>query len=137
MGEIRTANHLHNPPFITRIVVEYFTLFLDSHIEPLPPGVTCGFFAPHWRKELDSKVNTAWKSLRSFAESHGIDKSLEAATTFKKVMYELDASLLPAGPQGESTFQPEGKRLRTRSDLILHKVPKKKKGGATNAEDAD
>ena len=122
---------------IMKFVIEFFTLFLDSHIEALPPSATCGYFAPDWTKKLESKVNTAWKSLLIFAKSHSIAVSLEAATTFKKEMCKLDANLLPEGPNGESIFQPEGKKLRTRSDLIRHKevVPKKRKRGETNAED--
>jgi hypothetical protein len=104
-----------------KISVEYFSLFFDEHIVPLPRTANCGAAAPIWDKELKEKTNHAWEAAEAFAADVDKGKKLsESLNAFKEFMFN-HTSELPQGPAGETTFQPPTGRLRTRLQLMEHK----------------
>ena len=107
---------------VIKICAEYFSLFVDQHIAPLPEGVTCGALAPEWKEQLKLRTDRAWKAAQAFATAQGTSKLSESASGFKRFMFALDPSNLPQGPSDETTFQPPTRypRLRTRANLVDH-----------------
>jgi hypothetical protein len=106
-----------------KICIEYFSLFLDEHIVPLPITANCGAAAPIWDKELKEKTNRAWEAAEAFtADIDKFKKLSESLNAFKEFMFH-HTSELPPGPTGETTFQPPAlsERLRTRLQLVEHK----------------
>ena len=124
-----------------RFSVEHLTLFLDSHIQPLPQGATCGAAAgKEWMDDLHAKTKLAWERVKEFVlrEKPGMQLT-EKVSSFKKIMYSIDPNNLPEGPSGQSSFQPAKATLRKKEDFIQHKLNNNNTGeqqpaAAINAE---
>jgi len=108
-----------------KFAIEYFTLFLDSHVAALPAGLERANTpeAQDWRELLSQTTNDAWDRVVAFFASRNLREPTHVSY-FKRAMYDLDASEWPAGPIGESHFQPalEGKKMKTRADLVENQV---------------
>jgi hypothetical protein len=119
---------------LVKFTIEYFTLFLKKHIPPLPPGVLSPLLpaAKSWRNELEELTDAAWEDVIQLFRKHG-QKPSDKVSVFKKWMTELSATDdWPAGPPGESCFQPPAKRykMRTYDELSAHQEKTRKKRAA-------
>ena len=116
-----------------KFCIEYFTLFFDSHIPPLPPGIVHGQApeAAAWRNALQQKTNAAWRRVEAFwlsqegnSDTTGLHDSL---SFFKAWMYQLDSENWPRGPSGNTAFQSSDIKMRNRSQLAQHQKTEKEK----------
>ena len=120
-----------------KFVVEYFSLFLEQQIPPLPGGVTMPGVssARHWKEELKAMSKAAWQNFCDFYVCHGgagLKSAPSAVSPFKIFMSKVDHETWPIGPAGESPFQhPDAAknprlRMKTRKDLVENQEKNKK-----------
>jgi hypothetical protein len=127
-----------NARFVIKTAIEYFNLFLDSHIDPLQANVDPGVPSPgrtQWIEQLDEKTKNAWINVqdlqkRYLQENPTMKKTnLERVTSFKKFMDAIPhEKWWPTGPTGESNFQPIyiGK-MKTRNQLVQQQMRRRDK----------
>lgn len=137
-----------------KLAVEFCTLFLTgSHVLELPPGEEhpTSAAAEPWRKSLTTAADGAWANILIFIKSHGTSSQKRTAATdkmgvavFKKMMTKLDHTNWPAGPEGQTPFQPPDGELQMKShaDLVAHqngvkKSAEKRAAKKTIREDAE
>jgi hypothetical protein len=108
-----------------RFCVEYFQLFLDEQVLPLPPGVTYGSCpeAKEWRDHLKMLTDHAWTNYEELYGRKCKGKGLqECVSTFKEWMFKLDWEEWPPGPKDASHFN-----LRTKEFLIQNQIAQREK----------
>jgi hypothetical protein len=118
-----------NTRFVIKTAIEYFTLFLDSHIDPFPENVHPGqpsLEQSQWISQLEQKFESAWKKVDDLEKEEATRQkrkrrlpNLELVSTFKKFMDNLEHKFWPAGPPGETAFQPPHMgKMKTRGELV-------------------
>jgi hypothetical protein len=119
-----------------RKATEYLTLFMESHIAPLPETATNALSqeAADWRADLDRKVGEAWRAASLFIEKKSTLKSKWNCVSiggFVKSMNEIDPLSWPNGPWGEGGNESyDYGNLRNadelRKSLVNHKACRQK-----------
>lgn len=120
-----------------RKATEYLTLFMDSHIAPLPETATNALSqeAADWRADLERKVGEAWEAASLFIEKKSPSKpKSNSIGAFVKNMNEIDPLSWPNGPWGEGGNKSyEYGNLRNvgelRKSFETHKVSRQKAVG--------
>jgi hypothetical protein len=117
-----------NTRFVIKTAIEYFTLFLDSHIDPFPENVHPGqpsHERSQWINQLEFKFELAWKKVVDLEEKEARKNkrkrftNLELVSTFKKFMDNVEHTSWPVGPEGETFFQPPHMgKMKTRDELV-------------------
>jgi hypothetical protein len=110
-----------------RFAIEYFTLFLDRQIPPLPAGVPYGVMpaAKEWRREVGELADAAWSQIKKMYKHHDMKKSTSVGV-FKRRMQDMDGeNNWPEGPL-ELGPKPPGKRLRNYTELLGHQKKRRK-----------
>jgi hypothetical protein len=118
---------------LLKLTVEYFSMFLDSHIPPLPNGVDSTIHpnAEAWRRNLKALIAEAWER---YEEVYGKGQS-EKVSVFKRKMTERSSELWPPGPEGENSFQPplgSKYRIRTRNEMYASREERANKKARTD-----
>ncbi len=137
---IHVSDTMKNIKSQVLFAVEYFSLFLEAHPDPLPQGVLYGSDprARTWRVRFEGQVQGALVALKSFLNSEEVtgDRSQgqnsarrTRATSsitvfaFNKLMGEVSSEHWPLGPRtGVCNFQPPSRNLRTRAELVAHQA---------------
>jgi hypothetical protein len=137
-----------NARFVIKTAIEYFNLFLDTHIDALPEDVDPGVPSPgrtRWIEQLDEKTEKAWVEVQDL-QTRYLEKNptvkkinLERVTAFKKFMDAIPhEKWWPVGPPGESYFQPTymGK-MKTRNQLAQQQMRRREKNEKDQNEEDD
>jgi hypothetical protein len=105
-----------------KFCIEYLTLFLDSHVSPLPQGVKYGDLpgAALWRTDLQVKAQQAWFAAAAFIELHSLKSPTGAVAAFKEAMYNIDHQHWPQGPAGDTIFSSDTMSMLNRVGLVNH-----------------
>ena len=112
-----------------RKAVEYINLFLPEHVPAKP-----AFGSPEeteWNRKLQELTDAAFQSIHDWIRITVIGNESkrvsDSVSQFCKLMYDFDQALLPAGPQGESLFQPRNNKFRSKDEIVAAKAKNVKK----------
>lgn len=141
-----SAKKDRNTRFVIKMAIEYFSLFLDTHIDALPDNVNPGVPSrerTQWIRQLEEKTKTAWKKVEDLqddivSQTKEKKSNLNLVTAFKKFMDKLDHAQWPVGPPGVSNFQPKHMgKMKTRAELAQQQVNRRSKRRNSEEEDAE
>jgi hypothetical protein len=112
-----------------KFAIEYFSLFLVAHLPALPAGARCGLenseLAKQWRDEVRTITDETSLRMETHLKAYLIHikhkrKSVPTGVAAFKSFMALHMASWPAGPPGESQFQPPNAkhRMKTRAALL-------------------
>jgi hypothetical protein len=143
-GYYKNIGHKSNDSHIrstVKFTIEYVTMFLETHIPPIPEGVTDTMTpaAMSWRADLTRLVDGAWTAIEAFHVLHN-QRISEKVHVFKKFMTERDSADWPPGPAGEANirFQPPEFKysMRTYQQMCNHQSGQRAKSEEQKAKKA-